>query len=78
MALNWLLGVPCWALDIARRLDRRGVGGGEFPIANKEYPISKERRVRALIGYWEFLVGCWILLGAWAGVASEAEAENFQ
>jgi hypothetical protein len=46
----------------------------QYPTANKEYPIPKERERGAAtgrpagkpfslpraLGYWEFLVGCWI------------------
>jgi hypothetical protein len=50
----------------AVRVDR----GRQYPISNKEYPISKagvafapdNRAGRVLLlGHWIFLVGCWVL-----------------
>ena len=34
--------------------------GSEYPISNKEYPMNKERDSGSCLGYWIFLVGCWI------------------
>jgi hypothetical protein len=38
--------------------------GTEYPISNKEYPMKKEPPLGGTaqaLGYWIFLVGCWIL-----------------